>query len=65
MRGSLQRVQAINLIRTDPMTFSGVVGEQILHTHLNVGDPQVRILDAPADITVRVKIEKIVNGGGR
>jgi YbbR domain-containing protein len=65
MRGSPERVQAINQIRTDPMNLSGVVGEGVFHTHLNVGDPQVRILDAPADITVRVKMEKIGNGSAR
>jgi hypothetical protein len=47
------------------MNLSGVVGEGVFHTHLNVGDPQVRILDAPADITVRVKMEKIGNGSAR
>jgi YbbR domain-containing protein len=65
VRGSQDRVQAINQIRTDPMDLSGVVGEQVLHTHLNVGDPIVRVTDAPTDIAVRVKLEKIANGGAR
>jgi hypothetical protein len=53
------------MIRTDPMDLSGVTGEQTLHTHLNVGDPLVRVIEAPADIAVRVKLEKIANGSAR
>jgi YbbR domain-containing protein len=63
IRGSQDRVQVINQIRTDPMDLTGVVGERVLHTHLNVGDPQVRVIEAPVDIAVRVKLEKITNGG--
>ncbi len=65
IRGSRDRVHAINQVRTDPMDLSGVAGETVLHTHLNVGDPQVRLVDAPTDITVRVKLEKIANGAAR
>ncbi len=65
IRGSGDRVQAIEQVKTDPMDLSGVAGEKVFHTHLNVGDPQVRLLDAPAEITVRVKLEKILNGGAR
>ena len=63
IRGSQDRVQAIHQVKTDPIDLSRVVGEKVIRTHLNVGDPQVRVVDAPADITVRVKLEKIVNGG--
>jgi YbbR domain-containing protein len=63
IRGSEERVQVIHQVRTDPMDLSGGGTEKVLHTHLNVGDPQVRVLDAPTDITVRVKLEKISNGG--
>jgi YbbR domain-containing protein len=59
IRGSQDRVHAISQVRTDPMDLAGVAGEAVLHTRLNVGDPQVRVLDAPADIAVRVKLEKI------
>ncbi len=65
IRGSRDRVQAIHQIRTDPMDLSDAAGGKIIHTHLNVGDPQVRIVDAPTDITVQVTLEKIVNGGAR
>ena len=47
------------------MDLSGVAGEKVFHTHLNIGDPQVRLVDAPSDVTVRVKLEKILNGGAR
>lgn len=65
IRGSRDRVDAIHQIKTDPMDLKGVAEGKIIHTHLNVGDPQVRIVDAPADITVQVKLEKIANGGAR
>ncbi len=65
IRGSEDHVQAIHQVKTDPMDLSGAGTEKTLHTHLNVGDPQVRVLDAPTDITVRVKLEKIANGGAR
>jgi len=65
IRGSEDRVRTINQVKTDPMDLSGVAGEKVFHTHLNVGDPQVRLIDAPADIAVRVKLEKILNGGAR
>ncbi len=62
IRGSQDRVRAINLVKTDPLDLRGVTGEKVFHTHLNVGDPQVRLLEAPADITVEVKLEKMTNG---
>jgi YbbR domain-containing protein len=65
IRGSEDRVQAIHQIKTDPMDLSGVAGEKVFHTHLNIGDAQVRLLDTPSDVTVRVKLEKILNGGAR
>jgi YbbR domain-containing protein len=65
IRGSEDRVQAINQVKTDPMDLSGVAGEQVFHTHLNVGDAQVRLVGTSSDITVRVKLEKILTGGAR
>src|SRR5580658_1535059 len=65
IRGSEGHVQAINQVKTDPMDLSGVAGEQVFHTHLNVGDAQVRLVDTSSDITVRVKLEKILTGGAR
>jgi YbbR domain-containing protein len=63
IRGSRERVSAISQVRTDPMDLTGVSGEKIFHTHLNIGDVQVRLVDVPSDITVQVKLEKIGNGG--
>jgi YbbR domain-containing protein len=65
VRGSEGRVQTINQVKTDPINLSGVAGEQVFHTHLNIGDPQVRLVDTSSDITVRVKLEKILTGGAR
>jgi YbbR domain-containing protein len=62
IRGSRARVQAIQQIKTDPMDLSDAAGGKTIRTHLNVGDAQVRLVDASADITVRVKLEKIANG---
>ncbi|MGA2215608.1 MAG: hypothetical protein ABSH31_20210, partial [Bryobacteraceae bacterium] len=61
--GSEDRVEAIKLVRTDPINLTGVAGEQVFHTHLNIGDPQVRLLESSSEITVRVKLEKILNEG--
>lgn len=63
IRGSEDRVRLINQVKTDPIDLSGVVGEKVFHTHLNIGDAQVRLVPAPGDITVRVKLEKILTGG--
>jgi len=61
IRGS-DRVRAIHQIRTDPIDLSGVAGEKIFHTHLNLGDSQVRLIDS-SEVVVRVKLEKMLNGG--
>jgi len=63
IRGSQDRVSVINQVKTDPLDLTGITGEKVIHTHLNIGDPQVRLLDVPSDFTVRVKLEKITNGG--
>jgi YbbR domain-containing protein len=62
IRGAQDRVRVINQVRTDPMDLSGVAGDRVFHTHLNIGDAQVRLVEVPSDITVRVKLEKM-NGG--
>jgi YbbR domain-containing protein len=65
IRGPQDRVQKISQVKTDPLDLSGVSGQKVFSTHLNVGDPQVRLVDVPTEITVRVKLEKIANGGAR
>lgn len=58
IRGSQKRVRSIQEIRTDPINLGGVNGEKTFHTHLNIGDPQVRLISAPSDITVQVTLTK-------
>jgi YbbR domain-containing protein len=65
IRGSEDRVRGINQVKTDPLELGGVAGQKVFRTHLNIGDPQVRLVDGPADITVQVKLEKIAGGGAR
>lgn len=65
VRGAQDRVKVISQVRTDPIDLSGVAEEKVFRTHLNIGDAQVRLVEAPADITVRVKLEKISNGDAR
>jgi YbbR domain-containing protein len=65
IRGSEDRVQAINQVKTDPIDLSGVAGDMVFHTHLNIGDAQVRLVDTSSDLTVRVRLEKILTGGSR
>jgi YbbR domain-containing protein len=65
IRGSQDRVREISQVKTDPMDLKGVTGEKSFHTHLNVGDPQVRLVGVPSDITVRVTLQKITNGKAR
>ena len=62
IRGSEDRIRAIHQIKTDPLDLSDVAGDHVFHTHLNIGDSQVRLVDVPADITVRVKLEKMNEG---
>lgn len=63
IRGPQDRVRLIQVVKTDPVNLNGVAGEKVFHTHLNIGDPLVRPVDAPGDIVVRVKLQKILNGG--
>lgn len=58
IRGSLSRVRPIQEVRTDPINLSAVVGEKTIHTHVNIGDPRVRLTGGPTDITVQVTLEK-------
>jgi YbbR domain-containing protein len=57
IRGPEERVKRIDRVWTDPVDLSGVVSAAEFHTHVNVGDAQVR-LDAPAAITLKVTLER-------
>ena len=55
IRGPEQRVRALTQVVTDPVDLSGVVGQKELRTHVNVGDPQIR-LESQVVITAKVKV---------
>jgi YbbR domain-containing protein len=57
IRGPEERVKRIDRVWTDPVDLSGVVSAAEFHTHVNVGDAQVR-LDAPTAITLKVTLER-------
>ncbi len=57
IRGPEQRVRNIAGVSTDPVDLSGIVSQAEFHTHVNVGDPQVR-LDSPADVILKITLEK-------
>jgi YbbR domain-containing protein len=57
VRGPEQLVRNITRVSIDPVDLSGVVSQAEFHTHVNVGDPQVR-LEAPADVILKITLEK-------
>lgn len=57
IRGPEERVVQLAHVYTDPVDLSGVVSEADFRTHVNVGDPQVRI-EAPGSVTLKVILEK-------
>jgi YbbR domain-containing protein len=57
IRGPEERVKRIDRVWTDPVDLSGVVSSAEFHTHVNVGDAQVR-LDAPTTTTLKVTLER-------
>jgi YbbR domain-containing protein len=57
IRGPQERVKRIDRVWTDPVDLSGVVSSAEFHTHINVGDAQVR-LDTPTAITLKVTLER-------
>jgi YbbR domain-containing protein len=57
IRGPQERLKMIDRVWTDPVDLSGVVSSAEFHTHVNVGDAQVR-LDTPAAITLKVTLER-------
>jgi len=58
IRGPEERVLNLARVMTDPMDLSGVVSEREFQTHVNVGDPRVRV-DITAAVRVKVRLEKI------
>ena len=57
VRGPEERVKRIDRVWTDPVDLSGVVSSAEFHTHVNLGDAQVR-LETPTVISLKVTLEK-------
>ena len=57
IRGPEQRVRNISHVTLDPVDLSGVISQAEFHTHVNIGDPQVR-LEVPAPVELRITLEK-------
>jgi YbbR domain-containing protein len=57
IRGPEQRVKSISHVTLDPVDLSGVISHAEFHTHVNLGDPQVR-LEVPSEVTLKVTLEK-------
>jgi YbbR domain-containing protein len=57
IRGPEQRVKSIDRVTVDPVDLSGVISEAEFHTHVNIGDPQVR-LEVATDVKLKVTLEK-------
>ncbi len=55
IRGPEQRVRNMEAVSTDPIDLTGVVGQKEIRTHVNVGDPQVR-LESQVIITAKVQV---------
>jgi len=62
IRGPEEKVKALTAVTTDPLDLSTVVGAAQFRTHVNVGDPQVRV-ENPAAVTVKVTIQRIGQKG--
>ena len=58
IRGPEARVRNIDRVMTDPVDLSGVVSEKEFHSHVNVGDPQVRA-ESATQISVKVTLTRM------
>jgi len=63
IRGPEERVNNISEVMTDPIDLTGVVSEKTFRTRVNVGDPLIR-LEAPAEIMVKVTLQRGASRGG-
>lgn len=58
IRGPEQRVKSIDRVTVDPVDLSGVISQEAeFQTHVNIGDPQVR-LEAATPVKLKVTLEK-------
>jgi YbbR domain-containing protein len=58
IRGPEERVKSMTHVTLDPVDLSGVISQAEFTTHVNVGDPQVR-LEVPGSVKLRVTLERI------
>jgi YbbR domain-containing protein len=58
IRGPEERVNNITHVTLDPVDLSGVISQAEFHTHVNIGDPQVR-LEVPSTVALRITLEKV------
>jgi YbbR domain-containing protein len=57
IRGPDQRVKNITRVTLDPVDLSGVIGQAEFQTHVNLGDPLLR-LEAQSTVKLKVTVEK-------
>ena len=57
IRGPEQRVKSISHVTLDPVDLSSVISQAEFQTHVNLGDPQVR-LEVPSTVRLKVIVEK-------
>jgi YbbR domain-containing protein len=57
IRGPEERVKNITYVMLDPVDLSGVISQAEFSTHVNIGDPQVR-LEVPSTVGLRVTLER-------
>jgi YbbR domain-containing protein len=57
IRGPEERVKSILHVTLDPVDLSGVISQAEFTTHVNIGDPQVR-LEVPSTVKLRVTLER-------
>jgi YbbR domain-containing protein len=64
LRGPEDRLKNMEQVMTDPVDLTGVVSQREFHTHVNAGDPQIRLESAPV-VTLKVTLEKITSKDAR
>src|ERR1022692_1281318 len=57
IRGPEQRVKSISHVTLDPVDLSSVISQAEFQTHVNLGDPQVR-LEVPSTVRLKIIVEK-------
>jgi YbbR domain-containing protein len=57
IRGPEQRVKSITHVTLDPVDLSGVISQAEFQTHVNLGDPQLR-LEVPSTVRLKIIVEK-------